>query len=281
MLKKIMALVSLFIAFTTQSKVLIWDFGGILFEPDKLGVANEIGLHRFVSYMLLDWQNPNIEKALFTILEGIPSNFQYPVADWKPAGSAEGTSLPPIMCEWQAGTKTGAEIIQLAHKRIEKLSKEGYFHSNREEALLKATIQTMFNPHVLARNVYPVPEAVKLLKDCAAVRNSNGTRKHQLIAFSNWDHLSFESFYKRNQKVFNIFDDIVISGHIHRIKPYKDAFQYLIDTLHLNPQDCILIDDQQVNADGAKACGMKALVINGKDYDDLRIKLIKYGILSQ
>lgn len=263
------------------SEVIIWDFGGILFEPDKLGVAKEIGLQRFISYLFMDWKNPNIEKLLYDVLARVPSDYQPGPTEkhFNPAGSAHGLPLPPIMCEWQAGTKTGTEIIKLAEKQIALLAQQNFFQSEREKELITKTIQTMFNPHVLARNVYPVEEGVRLLKECAAVRNQNGRRRHRLVAFSNWDHLSFKSFYKRNTQVFKYFDHVVISGDIHRIKPYKNAFEYLIYTLRLNPHDCILIDDQKVNADGAKACGMRALLINGNDYDALRIQLIKYGVL--
>jgi FMN phosphatase YigB (HAD superfamily) len=279
MIKKLLGMLIFCMAHFSYGKILIWDFGGILFEPNKLGVANEIGLKNFISYMLLDWKNPNIEKRLFKVLEGIESNYDPTKYKDQPGGSAEGTPLPPIMCEWQAGTKTGPEIIKLARKHIKDLYQRGYLTSERERVLLQRTVQTMFNPTVLARNVHPSSEGVKLLQECARIRNRDGSRKHQLIAFSNWDHLSFGEFYKRNKKVFNYFDHIVVSGEIKLIKPHREAFQYLIDKLRLNPRECILIDDQKVNAIGAKACGMKALLINGNDYDALRIKLKKYGIL--
>ncbi len=282
MLKRIFLLTFLVYSYISLADVIIWDFGGILFQPDKLGVAKEIGLQRFISYLLMDWKNPNIEKLLYEVLTHVPSDYEPGPKEknFNPAGSADGPPLPPIMCEWQAGTKTGPEIIKLAEKQIALLAQQNFFQSDREKELVTRTIQTMFNPHVLARNVYPVEEGVRLLKECAAVRDRNGRRKHRLVAFSNWDHLSFKSFYKRNTRVFKYFDHVVISGDIHRIKPYKNAFEYVIYTLRLNPNDCILIDDQKVNADGAKACGMKALLINGDDYDALRIELIKSGILS-
>lgn len=52
-----------------HAKVLLWDLGGVLFEPDKLGVAKEIGLSYFASYMLSDWRTPNIQNLLFEVLE--------------------------------------------------------------------------------------------------------------------------------------------------------------------------------------------------------------------
>lgn len=279
MLKKILLSILLLSSYI-HGKVLIWDFGGLLFEPDKLGVAREIGIKHFVSYLLFDWQNPNIEEFLFHILSGIKSDYIMPdQGNFKPAGSAHGIPLPPIMCEWQAGTKTGFEIIKLAEKHIEALNKQRYFESEREKNLLKRTIRTMFNPEVLARNVYPVEEGVKLLKECAYAKNPDGTKKHTLIAFSNWDRLSFNSFYERNKRVFRYFDHIVVSGNIGLIKPYKEAFEYLINSLKLNPNECILLDDQKVNAQGAQACGMKAILIHGHDFDTLRIKLAQYGAI--
>lgn len=258
------------------SKVIIWDFGGITFNPDKVGVAFNIGIHHFLTYMFLDFQNPNIQDMLFGFLEEIqkPDGKQVAVA-----GTAEGTPLPPIMCDWQAGKISGQEIIAKVKKNIKIFEKLGYFRSEREKILVEKTINAMFNPKVLANNVYPVKAGIDLLKDCAFARNGDGTKKNINIAFSNWDERSFDIFYKINKKYFKYFDEIVISGHIGLIKPDERAFQYVIDKFNLNPRDCILIDDQKVNVKGAEKCGIKTLLLKNMNYKELRLNLQMLGAL--
>ncbi len=260
----------------TYSKVIIWDFGGITFNPDKLGVALNIGLHHFLIYMLLDFQNPNIQTMLFNFLEDIqkPDKVQY-----AKAGTAEGVPLPPIMCDWQAGKINGPEIIVKVNNSIKTLSKLGYFRSEREKLLVQKTINAMFDPKVLANNVYPLKNGINLLKECASARNGDGTKKNINIAFSNWDSMSFDIFYRLNKRYFKYFDEVLISGHIGLIKPDKKAFQYLIDKFKLDPKECILIDDQVVNTKGAEKCGMKTILLNNMNYKELRLKLQILGAL--
>ena len=69
MLKKLFCIILLSNYGGLSAKVILWDLGGVLFQPDKLGVAQEIGLSHFASYALFDMKNPNIERVLFDVLE--------------------------------------------------------------------------------------------------------------------------------------------------------------------------------------------------------------------
>ncbi len=260
----------------TAPKVILWDLGGVLFQPDKLGVAKEIGLTHFASYMLLDWRNPNIQNVLFDVLE----QMERPEKGIREkAGTGEGIPLPTIMCHWQAGTVTGPEIIKRSQKHLQKLHKLGYFESKREYRLIKKTIEAMFNPRVLAHNVVPVPEGFDLVQLCSHARNKNGNRKNRNLIFSNWDHLSFDIFYKNNRELFEPFEEIIISGHIKKIKPRPDAYKYLLDEYKLDPKECILIDDQEVNVIGARKFGIKTILVKNGSYDQVKRELRALGAL--
>jgi putative hydrolase of the HAD superfamily len=277
MVRKIVLAVSCLLFLSSlQSKVILWDLGGVLFHPNKLGVAREIGLQNFVSYMVLDLRNPNIERLIFNVLEYL----EKPEPGVRElAGTAEGVPLPSIMCKWQAGTVVGTEIIKRAESYIDWLYQYDYFESKREMNLVKKTIKAMFDPAVLARNVYPIDEGVQLLIDCTKARNTDGTKKNKNIAFSNWDHLSFDKFHKTHNYIFTHFDHIVISGHIKLIKPRPEAYEYLLSTYNLDPRDCILIDDQAVNAEGARKKGIHTILIKNGDFKQVRAELKRLGAL--
>jgi HAD superfamily hydrolase (TIGR01509 family) len=53
-----------------------------------------------------------------------------------------------------------------------------------------------------------------------------------------------------------LFDGIVISSEIGHAKPEPEAFQAIIAKLGFSPEECLMIDDNQVNVDGARAIGM-------------------------
>lgn len=276
MVKKLFCFFLLSSSGTVFAKVLLWDLGGVLFQPDKLGVAQEIGLSYFASYMLFDWKNPNIEAVLFNVLEQMEKPEK---GIREKAGTGEGVPLPTIMCHWQAGITTGPEIIKRSHAHLKWLAKIDYFESAHELILINKTIHAMFNPKVLARNVRPVKEGFDLVKECGAALNKNGNKKNRNFVFSNWDNLSFDIYRKKNPGYFKPFEHIVISGHIKLIKPRAEAYKYLLETYKLDPQECILIDDQEVNAIGARKCGIRTILVKNGNYNQLRADLKQFGAL--
>ena len=259
-----------------NAKVILWDLGGVLFQPHEFGVAEEIGFSYFASYTLLDWKSPNIKRFLFDILEQMEKP-EHGIRE--KAGTGEGVPLPTIMCHWQAGTKTGPEVIKQAQAHLKKLRGIDYFESDREYTVVKRTIEAMFNPALLARNIYPVKKGFALLKECVNARNKQGLKKHRNFVFSNWDHLSFDIFYDQNKKLFKDFEEIVISGHIKMIKPRAEAYKYLLSKYNLDPRECILIDDQEINAVGAQKCGIKTVLIQNGNYEAVRRELQMLEIL--
>lgn len=276
MLKKLFYMLVLSNCLSLSAKVLLWDLGGVLFQPYKLGVAQEIGLSHFISYALFDLRNPNIERVLFDVLEQMERPER---GNREKAGTGEGVPLPTIMCHWQAGITPGPEIIKRSHAHLEALKKNGYFESELEYNLIKKTIHAMFNPKVLARNVYPVQAGFDLVELCGKARNKDGSKKNRNWVFSNWDNLSFDIFYKNNRGLFKPFEEIIISGHVRLIKPHAAMYKYLLETYRLNPKDCILIDDQEVNVIGARKAGIKSILIRNNDYDQVRRDLKLMGAL--
>jgi putative hydrolase of the HAD superfamily len=73
----------------------------------------------------------------------------------------------------------------------------------------------------------------------------------------------------------------VISGHIKCIKPRKEAFKYLLETYGLDPKECILIDDQEVNALGARKAGIHTILIKNGNFKQVRKELVELGILPK
>ena len=275
MLKKTLILITL--CFTTHAKVLLWDLGGVLFEPSKLGVAMEIGLSNFVSHAFWDLSSPNITSTLFNVLtEMMPNDKTFPLI----AGSHSGRNLPPIMSHWQAGTITGRDIISRSRPLLRELYTYDYFESKSHKKLISSCIEKMFNPEVLAQNIYPAKEGIRLLEECEKLRNKDGTKRHRLFVFSNWDHISFDIFRKKHRKFFNKFEGIVISGQIKRVKPSKEAYDYIVETYNLDPKECVLIDDQRMNTRAAKKYGMKTALIRYRDFVKLRRDLVKLQVLE-
>jgi putative hydrolase of the HAD superfamily len=259
------------------AKVVLWDLGGVLFEPDKIGVALEVGITSFLNHAFWDLRSPTtVQSTIFDVLYHLDRDEK---ERRDVAGSSHGIPLPPIMCKWQAGTITGDEIIERSKPVIKKLFANDYFDSEYQRDLVLSCIKAMFNPETLARNVYPVEAGIALMQASYRMVDNKGNKMHRQFVFSNWDHTSFDICKKVHPAIFRYFEAIVISGHIKRIKPNKDSFEYLIQTYKLNPQDCILIDDQEVNVRAARKYGMQAVLIQNHDYEQLKADLKQLGII--
>ena len=64
------------------------------------------------------------------------------------------------------------------------------------------------------------------------------------------------------------FEGIVVSADLHIIKPDARIYRYLLDTYHLNPEECLFLDDVEANVEGAKAVGMQSLRFHN-NYDEI------------
>ncbi len=76
-------------------------------------------------------------------------------------------------------------------------------------------------------------------------------------------HDYFPTFYNVEE-----FKGIVVSADLHIIKPDARIYQYLLDTYHLNPEECLFLDDVAANVEGAKAVGMQSIQFHG-NYDEI------------
>lgn len=259
-----------------QAKKLIWDFGGVIFRPSYLGVGLDVGPQYFLKYMLMDMKSPNIQSELFKFLDTMMKDDN----KFGPVGSGDGTVLPTIMRHWQAGTILGPDIIKMSKEHIERMDKIGYFGSTYEKELFQRVIETMFNPKILAKNIYPVPAGIKLLKKCVAAKNPDGTKMNDNYGWSNMDELSYALSKKLYPHIFALFDGEFISGRRNVVKPDKDFFELGLQEFQLDSKECLLIDDQEVNAKGARDCNIRTIVLKDWNYKELKRQLIAHGALN-
>lgn len=106
-------------------------------------------------------------------------------------------------------------------------------------------------------------EYVEILDKNIRIRSALKEREYGIYILSNipWDT------YKYLDKV-GLFDGIdggVFSCQEQRIKPDKKIYEILLDRYHLNPEDCLFIDDTKVNLLPAKELGMETIWLEQPD----------------
>ena len=84
-------------------------------------------------------------------------------------------------------------------------------------------------------------------------------RGYHLYILSNFSKYAQEACaYK--MEFLPYMDGVVFSYECKMIKPEPYIYQYLLDTYHLNPDECVFLDDREVNIEAAHKAGMHGIV---------------------
>ncbi len=98
-------------------------------------------------------------------------------------------------------------------------------------------------------------------------------RGYHLYILSNYSKFAQEACaYK--MEFLPYMDGVVFSYQCKMIKPEPDIYQYLLDTYHLNPEECVFLDDRQVNIEAARQAGMHGILF--QNYEQGSAELEKY-----
>ena len=75
-----------------------------------------------------------------------------------------------------------------------------------------------------------------------------------------------------------LFDGFVASCDVKLLKPERRIYEHLLEKFNLKAEECFFIDDMSVNAEGARAVGMKAHHFANHDVEALENALRQYGV---
>lgn len=63
----------------------------------------------------------------------------------------------------------------------------------------------------------------------------------------------------QRRSFWRLFDGVVLSCEVHRLKPDPEIYKTLLDKYHLNPSECVFIDDSQPNVLAAHKLGITSI----------------------
>lgn len=136
-------------------------------------------------------------------------------------------------------------------------------------SLKKAEIAHIFN--LRTNLMFPLDENVKLLP---------GLKKQgfRLYYLSNFPKDVFDEI-KEGYYFFKYFDGGIISSEVHSTKPHPHIYEILLEKYSLNANECLFIDDLEINVKSAEMAGMNGLVTFGSlDISkEIREALNKFG----
>jgi 2-haloacid dehalogenase len=116
-----------------------------------------------------------------------------------------------------------------------------------------------WHPHVLAYREHFEKSLLGELDGSVAVLVDLDENGISLFALTNWPAELF-SYARERFEFLQRFDDVVVSGEEGVAKPDPAVFRILQQRVSRPLDQCVFVDDRQVNVDAAAAAGMDALL---------------------
>ncbi|MDH3338699.1 MAG: HAD family phosphatase [Gammaproteobacteria bacterium] len=115
--------------------------------------------------------------------------------------------------------------------------------------LPRESIEKLLNE--VPRSLTPIQETIDLI---TSIRDSN----NRFFILSNM-HIASISYLEKKHKFWDMFDGIVISSRIQKVKPEIEIYEYLLKEYMLNAAETVFIDDMGENLAAASSIGIQTI----------------------
>ncbi len=102
-------------------------------------------------------------------------------------------------------------------------------------------------------------------------------KKSYLLVLMNNEGKEWNEFRIRKFHLNEIFEKVLSSCVVGKMKPKKEYFKEVIKRLHIKPQELLFIDDKASNIKSASSLGIKTILF--KNPNRLKQELLKLGIV--
>lgn len=89
-------------------------------------------------------------------------------------------------------------------------------------------------------------------------------RGYRIYLLSNYGKTSFEAT-SANMSFLPLVDGRVISYEVKKVKPEPEIYVALLEKYHLNPEECVFLDDRAENIEAAEKLGFHGIVFTSKE----------------
>lgn len=115
--------------------------------------------------------------------------------------------------------------------------------------LPRQDIERLLN--AVPRFLTPIEETIELIR---TIRDTD----NRLFILSNMHHASI-TYLQQRHDIWDMFDGIVISSRIRKVKPEIEIYEHLLTAYQLNVAETIFIDDMSENLAAASSIGIQTI----------------------
>lgn len=183
------------------------------------------------------------------------------VFNWKPDSIIRG-----IFTDSRAQKLVRAEIID--HADWIELDRGTL---SLDEAIVRGTSRTGLPYADIAKLINAVPPSLTPVPGTIELIRSIRETTNRLFVLSNMQSASI-SYLETNYDIWDMFDGIVISSRIRKVKPEIEIYEHLLNAYELEAAETVFIDDMNENLAAAESIGIRT--IKFVDPSDCRRRLV-------
>lgn len=127
-----------------------------------------------------------------------------------------------------------------------------------EKAIARGASRTGLPVESVTRLFEAVPPSLTPIQDTIDLIRSIRETRNRLFVLSNMG-LESMTYLEKEHDIWNLFDGIVISYRIQKVKPEIEIYEHLLAEHQLNAADTVFIDDLIENLSAASTLGIKTI----------------------
>jgi putative hydrolase of the HAD superfamily len=139
------------------------------------------------------------------------------------------------------------------------------------EAIERAAVRTKLPDAMIRELFHQIPPSLTPVFETINLIRSVKRNGHKVFALSNI-HLASIEYIERMYSFLDLFDGIVISSRIQKVKPDAEIFEYLLNKYGLVAEETIFIDDTEANLMGAVKLGIQPIRFETPDQCEEELK---------
>lgn len=110
----------------------------------------------------------------------------------------------------------------------------------------------------IARLLHAVPSFLTPIHHTIDLISRLSSTANKLFVLSNM-HTASIAYLEQEHDIWDLFDGVVISSRINKVKPDLEIYQHLLDTYQLEPAETVFIDDMPENLAAASSLGIQTI----------------------
>ena len=127
-----------------------------------------------------------------------------------------------------------------------------------DQAIVRGASRTGLPHEDIEKLLNEVPRSLTPIQQTIEIIRSISESNNKCFVLSNM-HVASISYLEKKYKIWDMFDGIVISSRIQKVKPEIEIYEHLLTKYQLKASETIFIDDTSENLTAAASVGIQTI----------------------